>query len=440
VSAGDLIQRFRSPAGRRSSIAMADQGLSAATNFALSVIVARAVDADQFGAFGIAFAIYMITRGISTAMWATPVTIRHASTEADERIAQVTVSAGAALLTGVAVAVPMLLVAVAIGGTIGEALLPLSICMPGLLLQDAWRQGFITHAVPGKAAINDLVWAVLQISGVATVVVVVEDPTIAPMILAWGLSGSLAGLFATVQSGHWPRFLSVPQMMRDHRHLGPQFAGEFLASTGQGQVTLIALAAVSGTTATAGFRGAQVLFGPQRVLANGLILALLPEAARVRSSPHHLHWLVRALSTFNTAMAVALGGILLLLPASAGEAILGDSWAATRPVILPMTVLGVTGTLASGPSIGLRVIERASTCLRIQLLLSPLALVFALVGMVMGGAAGAAWGLAVAGAVGTLLWTRSWRIESRDHEAILDQRTDQSSPIGPTAGDADGGS
>jgi O-antigen/teichoic acid export membrane protein len=419
--------RVRSPAGRRSAVAMADQGLSAATNFALSVLVARAVTADEFGAFGIAFAVYMLTRGISNALWAAPVTIRHADGEPGHRLDQVALSAGAAALTGVAVGVPLLAVGLVIGGPIGAGLVPLAVCMPGLLLQDAWRQGFVTHAQPGKAALNDLVWAVLQLAGVAAIVASVEDPTIAPMMLVWGLAGSGAGLFASVQSRRLPSARGLRQMMRDHRHLGPQFAGEFAVTNGQGQVTLVALAAISGTTATAGFRGAQVLFGPQRVLANGLILAVLPEGVRMKRAPHRLHWLVRSLSGLNTLLVVMMGAVLLLLPQSAGEAILGDSWAATRPVILPMLAFGITGTLASGPSIGLRVIERAGTCLRNQLMVSPVSVAAAIVGMVVGGAAGAAWGMAVAGAFGTYLWISSWRREALAFE------TSMTSPPGTSA-------
>ena len=414
---------------------MVDQALSAITNFALAVLVARTVSAEEFGAFGIAYAIYMLARGLSDAMWAAPVAIRHAASEPEARLDQVAASAGAAFATGTLAGLATLVVGLLFGGAIGEALVPLAICFPGLLVQDCWRQGFVTHAQPGKAAVNDLVWAILQLAGVASVIAVSGGTTIAPLMLVWGLSGTLAGALASVQARRAIKVRGVMRMVRDHRHLGPQFAGEFAANNGQAQVTLVALAAVSGTTATAGFRGAQVLFGPQRVLSSGLTLAVLPEGVRIRSRPDRLQWLVRALSVFNTAIVVVMGIVLLALPTSIGEALLGDSWSATSPVILPMLAYSITGTASSGPSIGLRVIERASTCLRIQLLVSPLAIVATVIGMIAAGAVGAAWGLAVAGAAGTVLWVTSWRREAPIFESSIQAQlgtTTESDVGGPT--------
>jgi O-antigen/teichoic acid export membrane protein len=412
VRAGRIGALLRSPAGRRSSLALVDQALSSITNFVLSVVIARALPAAEFGAFGIAFAVYMLARGLSNAMWSAPVIIRHAGTEPELRLDQVAISAGTALVTGVISGVAVAVAGLLLGGSVGGALLALSICLPGLLLQDAWRQGFITHAQPGKAAVNDGIWAVLQLVAVIVIIRSVDEPSVAALTLGWGLAGTVAALLASWQARRGPAVRGGWQMVRDHRHLGPQFAAEFALTNGQAQVTLVALAALSGTTATAGFRGAQVLFGPQRVLSNGLLLSVLPEGVRIRSSMHRLRWLVRALSVVNTGLVLAVGVVLLALPDSVGEALLGDSWGPTQPVILPMIAFGITGTVVSGPSMGLRVIEKAGACLRNQMIVSPVTVLATIVGMVLGGAEGAAWGMAAGGLLNVAIWVRSWVVES----------------------------
>jgi O-antigen/teichoic acid export membrane protein len=413
VNVARVSNLMRSPATRRSSVALLDQALSSITNFVLSVMIARAVSAEEFGAFGIAFAMYMLARGLSNALWSAPVIIRHAASEPDERLEQVAISAGTASVTGVLAGAIMLVASLVIGGSVGAALVAVAVSLPGLLLQDAWRQGFITHARPGLAAANDGAWAVLQLAFVGIVIAQSDQPSVGALTLAWGLAGTLAGLLACLQGRRAPALSGGWQMVRDHRHLGPQFAAEFALTNGQAQVTVVGLAAISGTAATAGFRGAQVLFGPQRVLSNGLLLAVLPEGVRIRRSFSRLRFLVRALSAVNTVLVLAVGAVLLALPDSVGEAILGDTWADTRPVILPMIVFGVTGTIVSGPSMGLRVLSKASVCLRNRVVIAPVTIAATIVGMLVAGAVGAAWGMVAAGLLNVVIWVRSWLVESR---------------------------
>lgn len=400
-----------SPAGatRRSLWVIGDQVFSSVTNFALSVLVARNVSAEEFGAFGVAFATYLFVLAVATGLWSAPVAVTHAGEPPATRLDQVARSAGAALVTGSCLLPPLVGVAAVVGGATGSALLPIGVLMPGLLLQNAWRHGFVTHAQPQKAFVNDVVWGILQIAAVVAVLVLVDDPTATPLVAAWALAGALAGIFASAQCGRLPRVRGVGSLWREHRRLGPNFAGEAVLVNGQAQVTLIALAAVSGVAATAGYRGAQVVFGPQRVLSNGLAMAALPETVRVRHDHVRLRRAVGALSAVNTAVVVAVGSTLLLLPDSVGEAVLGSTWSETVPVLLPMTLYGVMGTIASGPSVGLRAIGHASTCLRIQLIIGPLALAATIVGMSAGGAPGAAWGLAGAWVVSAAIWVYTWR-------------------------------
>jgi hypothetical protein len=65
---------------RRLGWGLADQALSSLTNFALAVLVARAVSTSALGAFGLSFTTYTITLGATRALCSEPLTVRYSAT------------------------------------------------------------------------------------------------------------------------------------------------------------------------------------------------------------------------------------------------------------------------------------------------------------------------------------------------------------------------
>lgn len=418
---------------RRSAWVLADQLLSSLTNFALMVAIARVLDAEAFGAVGIAFALYRFVLGVGTGLWVVPVMVTHAGAPAEDRRRQVSRAAGATLLTGLVASVPIVALALALDGPLRGALLGVALCLPGLALQDGWRQGFVAMGEPRTAAVNDLAWAAGQALCVAVLLVRVDEPPIAAVVLAWGLPGVAAAVLACVQARSAPRVAGTVDLAREHRRLGPRFAGEFVVNSGQSQITLFTLAALAGTAATGGFRGSQVVFGPQRVVSNGLQLAAVPEAVRLRDHPRRMRRITTALSATNVAMVLGAGAVLLALPVRWGEELLGATWTEARPLLVPMVAYGLAGAVASGPSVGLRAVGAARTCLRNQTFTSVLALVLTIGGTIAFGASGAAWGLAVATAAGATRWAFDWH--RHDGTLAEDARTEgaRSAQQGATA-------
>jgi O-antigen/teichoic acid export membrane protein len=408
-----LFGRLKGGVVRRSAWVLTDQMLSSVTNFALAVLVARNLSVEGFGAFGLAFALYRFILGVSTALWAVPVTITHSGAPMPERRVQVSRAAGAALVSGVVVAPMVAILGVAVGGVTGQAFLALAVCLPGLLLQDAWRQGFIAIGIPRSAAVNDFIWGLLQLVGVVGVVSIASDPSVVPLVLAWGLSGAFAGVIGCIQAASAPRIAAMKSLWTAHRQLGSRFVGEFIVNSGQAQLTLLFLAAYAGTAASAGFRGAQVVFGPQRVLTNGLTLGLLPEAVRIRNDRARLRRLVRMLTLLSVAIAAATTIVLVVLPDSIGSELLGQTWTDAQPLVIPIGLVAIFGGVAAGPSVGLRSVGNATACVRNQFVASVAALVTTIVGIILADSEGAAWGLALAGALGAVVWTVSWMSEVR---------------------------
>jgi O-antigen/teichoic acid export membrane protein len=391
----------RRAAGLRVGWTVLDQGLSSLTNFGLSVLVARFLSPEKFGTFAVLYAGYLFAVGASRALNSEPLLVRHTDREHGPSLNAVASSTGAALLVGSVILVGCVIGA-AFGG--GAALLALGLSMPGLLLQDAWRYGFFSTGRPARAAANDALWAVLQLTFVG-VLVTRYDPSVAALILTWGASATICAVVGIAQGRLRPAPEHAVSWFRDHRDLAPRYFGEFVTAGGAQQIVLWLVGIVGGLAAAGAVRGAQVLFGPITVLLVAAPAAMIAEGVRLYRRDRTL--LIRALAAVAAVLAIATlgwGVVLLLLPASTGQAIVGDTWESARPLILPLTVNLVASSVATGALVGLRVLQEASRSFRLRVAFAPLMVSAAMIGLLIGDALGAVVGMATVACVAAVVW------------------------------------
>src|SRR5437660_3941899 len=151
---------------RRAGWGFFDQGLSSATNFALTALVAGSVSVNQFGAFTLVYAVYGLFLGVCEGFASTPLTVRFSAETGSRLHAAERDSVGSALAIGLVGGIGCLSVSPFAGHDLGTSLAAMGVMLPGLLLQDAWRYAFLARAKPALAAFNDGVWAVLQFTGI----------------------------------------------------------------------------------------------------------------------------------------------------------------------------------------------------------------------------------------------------------------------------------
>src|SRR3954467_2589038 len=81
-----------------------DQGLSSATNFGGSVLAARVLSTEDFGAFAVVFSLYLVALGLSRSWTSEPLIVRFAAeTDAEQHVATrqaATTSISAGLVAG----------------------------------------------------------------------------------------------------------------------------------------------------------------------------------------------------------------------------------------------------------------------------------------------------------------------------------------------------
>jgi O-antigen/teichoic acid export membrane protein len=410
---------------RRVGWGVGDQAFSSLTNFALGILVARAVAPIEFGAFSLAFATYTLALGGSRALATEPLVVRYAGSSAEAHRRAAASASGAALVVGAVGGAVAVLFGATSTGALRQAFLALGISLPGLLLQDSWRFIFFSGGRGSLAFLNDVLWAVVMFPAVA-VLLLTDHTSILLLTLAWGGAGTIAGFVGALQSRVVPQPSAALPWFRAQRDLAARYLGEFGALAGARQLSLYAVGGIAGVVAVGAIRAANILFGPIDILVFGVRLVAVPEAVRiVKRSARHLRTACALLSAALSAMSVAWGALIFVLPERIGEALLGQTWSLAHRVAVPIAVMTAAGGISAGMLVGLRALAAARRSFRARLLVSGLQIVGTIGGAAMGDAVTAAWGLAAGVVAGVPVWAWHFKRGLLEHERTFGDASDE---------------
>jgi O-antigen/teichoic acid export membrane protein len=400
---------------RRIRWGLADQALSSLTNFVLGIVVARAVGLTDFGAFGLAFTGYLIATGVSRAVNGQPILIRYSGVPTEVWRRAAAAVSGTALVIGLASSLIALAIAFAGDGALRAAFLALALVLPGLIVQDAWRFAFFAHGRGRDAFLNDLVWAVTQLSAFVLAIAVGQG-TVFWAVIAWGGSATLAAFIGAAQVRVLPRPTLARSWTIEHRDLLPAYVGETAAYILSGQLVLYAIGLVAGLAVVGAVRATQILLGPLNVVVQGLYLVAVPEAVRVlRRSTRRFVEICLGAGLALGAVSLAWTLFLVFLPESIGEALLGDVWGPAHSVLLVMGLAYTAVNLAAGASIGLRALAAAPRTFKAAAATSVAGFSGAVAGASVAGLEGTAMGFFVTQSIGIVIWWWEFRGGMRDH-------------------------
>jgi hypothetical protein len=393
---------------------VADQAMSSLTNFGVSLYVARSLGIQEFGAFSLAFATYLIVLAASRGVATDALAVRYSGEDVASWRQAVVSATGTAVAAGLIAGAGCAIAGLLLPGSTGAALLGLGLTLPGLLLQDSWRFAFFAGGKGAKAFLNDLMWALTLVPAMA-VMVLTGHSTVGWFMLAWGGSAGLAAAGGVLQARLIPRVTEAVHWVKQHRDLAPRYLGESLSLSGAGQLRLYGLAAIAGLAAAGSLRAAELLLGPMNTIIMGIAMMAVPEAARLlRRSTRRLQPFCLLLSGLGAGGALIWGAALLLMPESFGWHILHSAWEPASALLLPVTLAVAGFGFSVGAWAGVRALGAASRSLRAQGIGSVVYLAGALGGAALGGAAGAAWGTAAGTVLGAGIWW--WEL----HQGVRD--------------------
>ena len=402
---------------RRIGWGVGDQALSSFSNFAMSLLIARSVSPEEFGAFGIAFATYTVALGAGRAIAGEPLVVLFSSVPEPRWARGTATAAGTALALGATACVACVVAGTLAGGALGRGLVVLGIALPGLLLQDLWRYSLFAAKRPAAAFTNDLIWTILQLVAIGALLLA-GVRAVPQFLAAWGGAATVAALAGMIQTRTVPRPGATLRWLAEQRELSSRYLAEFGARNGTQAGVVYATGALAGLAQAGALRAGQVALGIPHVLNMGLTGVSIPEALRhLEHSPNHLLRFTKKVSLGIVVPTLLWGTLLLMLPTSAGEAILGRAWELARSVLIPLTLAQAAAGMQTGATVGLRALADARRSLRARLSTAIFALGGGVVGAATWGAAGAASGLALGLWIGAVFFWLALIAAVRDYES-----------------------
>jgi O-antigen/teichoic acid export membrane protein len=394
-----------SPTSRRRVLVMADQGASSLSNIVVGILAARALSAEAFGAFGVAWLAYYVAIGACRALVGEPLLSRYSHEPGDRRAQRLSPLLGATVTVAVVAAGVAATASVLLDGASSAALLAFAAVVPIVLLQDAWRYVYVIDRASMALAI-DATWLV-------TVCVVLS---LAPpgagaawFVLAWGLSALPAVLLAAAvdrRSLAW-RWRPLSWLVQE-RDTASRYFGEYLSAQAGQQATLAAVGGIAGLAALGAVRSAQILYGPLNTVHMGIYLAVVPDGVRTRSDPRRLRRLAVRATLLVVGAAVAWMFVAVVLPDSVGRWLFGATWAEGQDLVVPMGLAMIAGSAATGGFAGVRSLGDGRASLRARLTSLPGEFLLPLLGTVLGGAVGFVLGFACARVITAFVWWRAF--------------------------------
>ena len=378
---------------------IADQLVSSGNNFLVQLVIAQFASSGEFGAFAIAFAVFSVTIGLFRAASTAPVAMRFSAVGDAEFRRGASSAVGMSLAAGVLASVVILVGALVlpVGQVVEHSLIALAVVLPGLVVQDAWRQVLFARLRPAAATVLDAAWGLLQVAAVVVLLLSDQHSPVA-YILAWGGAAFAASFVGVALSKHWPAPRLAWTWIREQWSLTRYLVPEFVVLQAGNQFATILVALVLGEAAAGSMRGGNLLTAPVAILGAGIGSFAVPEFARRKHQLTARQWYLGAgvLGGIVLVAGVVWGGMFLLLPDVFGETILRDSWSGTQVVLLAL-IVGQAGTaMAGGPTTMLYAMGRAQDTLRVHLVLAALVVVLPVTFAVSWGLQGAAWAIAVA--------------------------------------------
>jgi O-antigen/teichoic acid export membrane protein len=382
------------------SVITIDQAIAGASNVLIAVLAARLLSVASFGLFGIVFLVYVMVQGVSRALVCDPLLVH--PIEARERTAE---PIGTSCLLGLGLGAVVL-----VGGlgarmwepSLGDALIVLAVCVPLLVLQDLGRYiGIATHR-PSAALVLDTVWLVLLFAAVAALLAT-HTRTLVWFIVAWAGTGALTGLLLFWQH----RGLSIRPGLAWLRYTWTfswRYLISYTSTQGAALTASSAVGGIAGPTALGGLQGATLLVRPFATFQVAAVAAGVSEISHSATDHEEVRRRGAKTSGLTTAIALVNVIVLLALPDRVGRVVLGATWHAAQPLLLPtgaqILCLGlITGARAG--LLGMRAIRRAVV---IDVVTTALVLAATVCGAVIDGVSGALWAVALVQGLMVIVW------------------------------------
>lgn len=403
---------------RKAGFSVADQGVFSGANFLAQILLARWLSPAEYGAFAVAFSIYLVLSGFHNALVLEPTAVLGPAryTHRLDRYVRELVWMHGVVTGPLGLATALAALAVVHDRSLEQALVAAGLALPLVLLIWLARRIPYLRTDPVGALRASAAYAAAMLAGVGLLRVAGGLSAVSAwLVLALAaVIGSLAGAMPVGRGK--PVAREEPGLrgtFAEHWRFGRWIVAAALVNLGTGQLQVILTATVAGLEAAAALRTmlTPVLPLTQAFTAVGLLLVPLMARDHASGDWQALRRKTKLLASTLTAIAliyeaglIAFAEPLVLL--LYGEHYLQAAW------LLPIVgLIGVFTAAATGPSFSLRAMQKPEHFFLAATLTSPIGLVTAISFTWLWGLGGAAASLVsyyAAGLVVALLLYRRW--------------------------------
>lgn len=388
--------------GGRTTLVTVDQVLSGASNILVVLLVAHLLSPADFGRFTLIFLAYSSACVIGRSLICATILVH--PEDADSRPRAIL---GSSLFYALGIGVVVLAAALPLhltGSAIGTSLLWLSAFVPLMLIQDVGR--FLAFAIqrPVRAVWLDSLWIVLEV--VAFLVVLVRDDASLTLTAAiWAASGAISGLCVFVQVG-FPRPSELDlSWLRSRWNFSWRAMVTGVTSEVSALVGFTAIALVSSGIVVGAVRAVLLLTRPGNIVITGVATAGIVDMSRDRLDNDATRKRIRRTVLVSVAAAVLNTVVLVLLPDSVGELVLGQTWDVAEPLALAAGLQLVLIAARNGIRVALMSRREIRLIMAIDIVGSVAMIVLSLIGALVADAEGVMWAnVAGQGALSAVWW------------------------------------
>lgn len=371
-----------------------DQALSSASNFVVSLLVARTLGLAQFGYFALGMSIWVVIVALYRMTVLHPVIIDLGAGSCSPTLAR-----GRALRIGLMLGALMAALfgglALALDGGIVGVFAGLAVAITPVLLFEGLRAISLSLSESWRAVASDSLWMLIALCGL-TIMVLAHTLTLWSAVVAWGLGAGIGMLPLLGRGRIQLSRVGAMQWMRSRAKVSSYFGlASALSSTGS-QAMVWGLAAVVSPSAVGALRAAQTLMVPGRMIATSfenLFLRKLAKGGIGNSATRRGFAAVGFGSTLVWSVVFLIAHLAGYPPLAT---VFGDSFASYEAVLFPIVLGGLVGTLTVAELLSLRAMLAARPVCFLSGLFAASTVCFALLGAHLGGVLGATYGLFLA--------------------------------------------
>lgn len=144
--------------GKRVGFSILDQGLFSGANFALNILLARWLTPEDYGAFAVAYAVYLFSSGFHYALILDPMAVFGPLINPGKHMDYVKKSFLLQLFISLALGALIGLAGILVRAPLGEALIGIAFCTPFILTMTYFRNSFYIKSESAKSALVSFIF------------------------------------------------------------------------------------------------------------------------------------------------------------------------------------------------------------------------------------------------------------------------------------------